>query len=81
MLRCANGLEANKWNLHGAHESKYKEAGVGCVKSSTEAAHDEQHQHVQGDKIDDVDITSPGTHHVEVGERRQAAPEQTACLY
>ena len=81
MLRGSDGLESHERNLHGADEAEDEESCVGRVDPGAAAPHEDQHQHMQGNEVDDVDVAAPSADHVEVGEGAKTAPKQAACLY
>lgn len=69
------GLEANKRDLHGEQQSERVEYRERDVEIPGIALEDEQSQHVQRNEVDNVDVSSPGRHHIEIAHRAQDAPE------
>ena len=62
MLRCFDWLETDEWNLHGAEQSNDEERVVSDVDPLRISIHQQKHKHVQGDEIDNENVSSPGRH-------------------
>ena len=60
MLRCFDWLETDEWNLHGAEQSNDEERVVSDVDPLRISIHQQKYKHVQGDEIDNENVSSPG---------------------
>jgi len=62
VLRGFNRLKPDKWNLHGAKQTKDEEGVVGNVDPVGKAIHQDQDEHMKWDQVDDENIATPGRH-------------------
>ena len=49
----------DKWNLHRQNQAQDEERSIGCVYSVRISAHQQQDEDMQGDQVDDENVTSP----------------------
>jgi hypothetical protein len=59
MFGSGNGLEPNKWDLHGQNSANRVCGGVGDVEALGESAGANQGQNMEWDQVDQEDIATP----------------------
>lgn len=59
MLTGPDGLEAYEGDLHGQQKAEDVEHGIAGEQPHGVAPHQQQHKHMQWDKVDDEHVASP----------------------
>lgn len=80
MLRSSDGLEADEGNLHTQQKAQNVKRGVTREEPIAKSVHDQKGENVEGNQVDDEDVSSPGTDHVEVGQSGHRGPEDGSSL-
>ena len=74
-------LESNERDLHGAEKSHNEEGVVRHVDPLGEPTHQQEDEDMEGDEVDDEDVSSPGRDHVEIGQSSPGSPVNWAGLH
>ena len=62
MLRGLDRLEPDEGDLHGQDGAESVDGGVGDVDAVRVSATDHQHEHMDGDQVDEEHVASPRGH-------------------
>lgn len=80
MLARSDGLETYKWNLHTGQRSNRIPARIPNIKSARKTTHKHKRQRMERNHIRDKRITTPGSDHVKVENRRERAEKGRTLL-
>lgn len=76
-----HNIKAHEGNLHSQDGAQNVEGGVGNIQTMWITTNDHHQDNVDGDNVDDEDITTPRGHHVEVAQGTAGRDEQGTRIH